>query len=77
MKIIIVVGLLLLLLAGCNASKFQSGTYRVQSATRFHGKSIVRFEGLKKEFVFSVDTLKRGDLVYFADIPKGSVVVNR
>ncbi len=68
MKALII--LFLLFLAGCTASKFQNGTYRVESAKKVNGKSVVMLEGLKKEFVFPTDTLKKGDLIYFADIPK-------
>jgi len=65
MKTLIVIGLLLF--ASCKTSKFQSGTYRVESARSMNGKSVVRFEGMKKEFVFETDTLKKGDLIYFVD----------
>ena len=71
MKAIIILSMLFF--ASCKTSKFQSGTYRVESAKNFHGKSIVHLEGLKKEFVFAVDTLKKGDLVYFVD-PKGAII---
>ena len=55
----------LLFIVACRATKFQDGTYRVESAKHFKGKSVVHFEGLRKEFVFDTDTLKKGDLVYF------------
>ncbi|MEP7164330.1 MAG: hypothetical protein ABI741_06535 [Ferruginibacter sp.] len=71
MKTLIIIGMLFL--AGCKTSKFQNGTYRVQSAKNLKGKSIVHFEGLKKEFVFDTDTLKKGDLVYFSEMPKGLI----
>jgi hypothetical protein len=63
----------ILFIAGCKVSKFQTGTYRVESAKKMHGKSVVRLEGLKKEFVFATDTLKKGDLVYFAQMPEGII----
>jgi hypothetical protein len=63
MKAFIIIGLLFMI--ACRATKFQEGTYRVESAKHLNGKSVVHFEGLRKEFVFDTDTLKRGDLVYF------------
>lgn len=71
MKTLIIVALLLL--AACKTSKFQNGTYRVESARHFNGKSVVHFEGLKKEFTFDTDTLKKGDLVYFVEKPKNII----
>lgn len=67
----------LILLAACKASKFQNGTYRVESAKNYNGKSVVRLEGLKKDFVFYTDTLKRGDLVYFAERPKNIINIGQ
>ncbi len=71
MKTLIVIGLLML--AACKTSKFQNGTYRVESAKNMNGRSVVHFEGLKKEFIFDTDTLKKGDLVTFSEMPKGLV----
>ena len=65
MKKLLIAGLLII--AGCKATKFQDGTYRVETAKHMNGKSVVHFEGLKKEFTFDTDTLKKGDLVYFVD----------
>ena len=67
MKTLIIIALLFLV--GCKATKFQQGTYRVESAKNYHGKSVVKLEGLNKEFVFYTDTLKRGDYVYFTAKP--------
>ena len=65
MKILLIA--CLLIMAGCKATKFQNGTYRVETAKHMNGKSVVHFEGLNKEFTFDTDTLKKGDLVYFVD----------
>ena len=71
MKTLVLLGILFF--AGCKVSKFQSGTYRVESAKKMNGKSVVRFEGLQKEFVFETDTLKKGDLIYFTKAPENMI----
>ena len=71
MKTLLIVALLSIV--ACKASRFQNGTYRVESARHMNGKSVVHFEGLKKEFTFDTDTLKRGDLVYFVEKPKNII----
>lgn len=67
MKLIII--LLVAMILSCKATKFENGSYRVETARNLNGKSVVKFEGINKEFVFETDTLKRGDLVYFAQRP--------
>ncbi len=65
MKTIIL--LCLITLGACKATQFQNGTYRVATAKKTAGgKSLVQLEGFKKEFIFPTDTLKKGDLIYFA-----------
>lgn len=65
----------LMVMPACKMLKLNSGTYRVESARHLKGKSIVRLEGMQKEFLFDTDTLKKGDLVYFADRPKEIVEI--
>ncbi len=63
-------------MVACKATKLQNGTYRVESAKNYNGKSVVKFEGLNKEFVFDTDTLKRGDLIYFAARPTNIIEIH-
>jgi hypothetical protein len=73
MKTLFIIALLSLF--GCKATKFQNGSYRVESARHINGKSVVYLEGLKKQFTFDTDTLKRGDLVYFVDRPTNIIEI--
>lgn len=75
MKAILIAGIFLM--TACKATTFQNGTYRVESAKHMNGKSVVRLEGLKKEFVFNTDTLQRGDLIYFASRPTNIVTIGQ
>ena len=71
LKTIVLFCLIALGLGACKATKMDSGTYRVASAQKAPGgNSRVLLEGLKKEFVFPTDTLKKGDLVYFVKLKK-------
>lgn len=51
----------------CTTSKFEEGSYRINSVTHVKGKSIVTFEGYNREFILPTDTLKKGDVVYLID----------
>ena len=63
MKTLLVVALLAL--AGCSTNnKMQSGSYRVVTVKKFHGKSVVQLEGFKKEFVLPTDSLEKDEYVY-------------
>lgn len=62
MKQLILIFAIIILTQSCKVVDI-TGQHKVLWVKHYGKKSVVKLEGLKKEFIFPTDTLKAGDIV--------------